>query len=40
MDRTEDAGTPYTQWTGLGIVAVWTVVLMALAFWCIKKRDV
>jgi ABC-2 type transport system permease protein len=40
MDRTEDAGTPYTQWTGLGIVAVWTVVLMALAFWSIKKRDV
>jgi ABC-type transport system involved in multi-copper enzyme maturation permease subunit len=40
MDRTEDVGTPYSQWTGLGIVALWTVVLLALAVWSIKKRDV
>jgi hypothetical protein len=40
MDRTEQAGTPYGQWTGLGIVALWTVGLMALALRSIKKRDV
>lgn len=40
MDRTESAGTPYSQWTGLGIVALWTLVLLILAFWSIKKRDV
>ncbi|MGH6657007.1 MAG: ABC transporter permease subunit [Actinocrinis sp.] len=40
MDRTETAGTPYGQWTGLGIIALWTVVTMALAFWSIKRRDV
>lgn len=40
MDRTESAGTPYSQWTGLGIVALWTVGLLALAFWSIKKRNV
>ena len=40
MDRTETAGTPYTQWAGLGIVALWTVGLLALALWSIKKRDV
>jgi ABC-2 type transport system permease protein len=40
MDRTEAAGTPYSQWTGLGITAAWTVGLMLLALWSIKKRDV
>ncbi|HEU5429287.1 MAG TPA: ABC transporter permease [Actinocrinis sp.] len=40
MDRTESAGTPYTQWTGFGIVALWTLGLLVLAFWSIKKRDV
>ncbi len=40
MDRTESAGTPYTQWAGLGIVTLWTVGLLVLAFWSIKKRDV
>lgn len=40
MDRTEAAGTPYNQWTGLGIITVWTVVLLIAAFWSIKKRDV
>jgi ABC-2 type transport system permease protein len=40
MDRTEDVGTPYTQWTGLFIVVLWTVGTMALALWSIKKRDV
>jgi ABC-type transport system involved in multi-copper enzyme maturation permease subunit len=40
MDRTEEAGTPYGQWTGLGIVAIWTVALLGLALWSIKKRDV
>lgn len=40
MDRTEDVHTPYSQWGGLGIVALWTVVSMALALWSIKKRDV
>ncbi len=40
MDRTEDAGTPYSQWTGLGITALWAVGLMLLALWSIKKRDV
>ena len=40
MDRTEDVGTPYGQWTGLGIVIAWTVGLMVPAFWSIKKRDV
>jgi ABC-2 type transport system permease protein len=40
MDRTQSADTPYSQWTGLGIVAVWTVVLMVAAAWSIKKRDV
>jgi ABC-2 type transport system permease protein len=40
MDRTEAAGTPYTQWTGLGIVTLWTVGLMLLALWSVKKRDV
>ena len=40
MDRTEDVGTPYTQWIGLLIVVIWTVGLMALALWSIKKRDV
>jgi len=42
MDRTEGVGTgsPYSQWTGLGIVALWTVGLMLLALWTIKKRDV
>lgn len=40
MDRTESVNTPYSQWTGFGIVALWTVVLLALSFWSIKKRDV
>lgn len=40
MERTEDAGTPYSQWTGLGIIALWTVVLLALAIWSIKRRDI
>jgi ABC-type transport system involved in multi-copper enzyme maturation permease subunit len=40
MDRTEQAGTPYNQWTGLGIITLWTVGLMALALWAIKRRDV
>lgn len=40
MDRTASAGTPYGPWTGLGIIALWTVVLLAAAFWSIKKRDV
>jgi ABC-2 type transport system permease protein len=40
MERTRNVGTPYTQWTGFGIVAVWTLVLLAAAFWSIKKRDV
>jgi ABC-2 type transport system permease protein len=40
MDRTESAGTPYSQWTGLGIVALWTVGTMLLALWSIKRRDV
>lgn len=40
MDRTVNAGTPYGQWTGLGIMIAWTVGLLALAFWSIKKRDV
>jgi ABC-2 type transport system permease protein len=40
MDRTEDVSAAYSQWTGLGIVALWTVVLLALAVWSIKKRDV
>lgn len=40
MDRTETAGTPYSQWAGLGIVALWTLGLLALAFWSIKRRDV
>lgn len=40
MDRTESGGTPYSQWTGFGIVALWTVGLLVLAFWSIKKRDV
>lgn len=40
MDRTEDTRAAYGQWTGLGIVALWTVVLLALAVWSIKKRDV
>jgi ABC-type transport system involved in multi-copper enzyme maturation permease subunit len=40
MDRTESGGTPYSQWTGFGIVALWTAGLLVLAFWSIKKRDV
>jgi ABC-2 type transport system permease protein len=40
MDRTEQAGTPYGPWTGLGITALWTIGLMALALWTVKKRDV
>jgi ABC-2 type transport system permease protein len=40
MDRTEYPGTPYSQWTGFGIITLWTVGLMALALWSIKKRDV
>jgi ABC-type transport system involved in multi-copper enzyme maturation permease subunit len=40
MDRTEQAGTPYSQWAGLGITALWTVGLLALALWSVKKRDV
>lgn len=40
MDRTEEINTPYSQWAGLGIVALWTVGLLVLALWSIKRRDV
>ncbi len=40
MDRTEATNVPYSQWGGLGIMALWTVGTMALALWSIKKRDV
>ena len=40
MDRTPDPGTPYGPWGGLAIVTIWTVALMALAVFSIKKRDV
>jgi len=39
-DRTQDAGTPYSQWTGSGSWALWTIGLTLLALWSIKKRDV
>jgi ABC-2 type transport system permease protein len=40
MDRTASADTPYGPWTGLGIVALWTIALLALAFWSMRRRDV
>jgi len=40
MDRTPPLDMPYAPWTGFGIIALWTVGLMLLALWSIKKRDV
>jgi ABC-2 type transport system permease protein len=40
MQRTLDSRVSYGPWTGLGITAAWTFVLLTAAFVAVKRRDV